>query len=497
MKIIGIDSSGNVASVAYVADGVLIAEYTINNRKTHSQTLLPMLDRIVRDAEIQLSDIDAIAVAAGPGSFTGLRIGAATVKGLGLALEKPVIPIPTCEGLAYNLSTGLLRMPKADPEAEASAFPGLVVPIMDARRGQVYTGIYRITRTASPGIPDKEMGPADPRVGLGTRGLRTTENPIMVVEDQMALSIEELLEKLAAYGEPVIFLGDGVPVFRTVIEETCKVPFTFAPPQSALQRAASVAALGEIYAAIQASGNREEDAGPDRSSQGKRKDSRNVRCMIHADDFTPIYLRKSQAEREHEAAAKARQTQDLQDVAAMEQMMFSDAWSLDSLTDSVRYPYNHILLISTEGDIRPLVSEEDVADSFVVGEEEQRTAGYLIYADPSDEAELHRIAVLPEYRRHGLARKLMAELLLRTGHVPAGEQKNPDVKPIFLEVRAGNTAAIALYLANHFREIDRRKNYYHEPDEDAVVMERVERVGTVLGVPEPSPLDQHPPNGGN
>ena len=442
MKIIGIDSSGNVASVAYVADGTLIAEYTINNKKTHSQTLLPMLDQIVRDAEIELSEIDAIAVAAGPGSFTGLRIGAATVKGLGLALEKPVIAIPTCEGLAYNLMGN----------------SGLVVPIMDARRGQVYTGIYRVAPVDSHVILSEAKDPADTQGDSSTCGLRMTGNPIRVVEDQMALSIEELLDKLASYGEPVTFLGDGVPVFRKTIEGTCKVPFSFAPPQSALQRAASVAALGERYAMMQ------------KEREGKSEDRGSVRCMISADDFKPIYLRKSQAEREHEAAAKARQAQDLADVAAMEQEMFSDAWSLETLTDTIRYSYNHILLISTEGDIRPLVSEEDVADSFVVGEEEQKTAGYLIYADPSDEAELHRIAILPEYRRHGLARKLMAELLLRTGHVSVEDSQVPNAKPLFLEVRAGNTAAIALYLANHFQEIDRRKNYYHNPDEDAVVM---------------------------
>ena len=442
MKIIGIDSSGNVASVAYVADGTLIAEYTINNKKTHSQTLLPMLDQIVRDAEIDLSEIDAIAVAAGPGSFTGLRIGAATVKGLGLALEKPVIAIPTCEGLAYNLMGN----------------SGLVVPIMDARRGQVYTGIYRVAPVDSHVILSEAKDPADTQGDSSTCGLRMTGNPITVVEDQMALSIEELLDKLASYGEPVTFLGDGVPVFRKTIEEICKVPFSFAPPQSALQRAASVAALGERYAMMQ------------KEREGKSEDSGSVRCMISADDFKPIYLRKSQAEREHEAAAKARQAQDLADVAAMEQEMFSDAWSLETLTDTIRYSYNHILLISTEGDIRPLVSEEDVADSFVVGEEEQKIAGYLIYADPSDEAELHRIAILPEYRRHGLARKLMAELLLRTGHVSVEDSQVPNAKPLFLEVRAGNTAAIALYLANHFQEIDRRKNYYHNPDEDAVVM---------------------------
>lgn len=103
MRILGLDSSGIVASVAVVEDDVLVAEYTINYKKTHSQTLLPMLDEIVKMTELDLESIDAIAVAAGSGSFTGLRIGSATAKGLGLALKKPLVAIPTVEGLAYNL----------------------------------------------------------------------------------------------------------------------------------------------------------------------------------------------------------------------------------------------------------------------------------------------------------------------------------------------------------------------------------------------------------
>ena len=103
MRILALDSSGLVASVAVVEDDQLIAEYTVNYKKTHSQTLLPMLDEIVKMTELDLDTIDAIAVSGGPGSFTGLRIGSATAKGLGLALKKPLIHIPTLEGLAYNL----------------------------------------------------------------------------------------------------------------------------------------------------------------------------------------------------------------------------------------------------------------------------------------------------------------------------------------------------------------------------------------------------------
>lgn len=236
MKILGLDSSGIVASVAIVEDDVLIAEYTVNYKKTHSQTLLPMLDEIAKMTELDLNSIDAIAVAAGPGSFTGLRIGSATAKGLGLALKKPLIAIPTVEGLAYNLYD----------------ISGLICPIMDARRKQVYTGIYHFT-----------------------------DHQLKVVEDQMAVPMETVIEKLNQYGEAVTFLGDGVPVFHELIAEKMTVPYSFAPAHVNKQRAAAVAALGEIY-----------------YRQGKTETA-----MEHV----PDYLRVSQAERERaeREAAKA------------------------------------------------------------------------------------------------------------------------------------------------------------------------------------------------
>ena len=151
MKILALDSSGIVASVAVVEDDTLLAEYTVNYKKTHSQTLLPMLDEIVKMTELELESVDAIAVAAGPGSFTGLRIGSATAKGLGLALKKPLVAVPTVDALAYNLYDA----------------QGLICPIMDARRKQVYTGIYRFE-----------------------------EHQLMTLREQWAAPIEELLEDL-------------------------------------------------------------------------------------------------------------------------------------------------------------------------------------------------------------------------------------------------------------------------------------------------------------
>ena len=234
MKILGLDSSGIVASVAVVQDDVLVAEYTVNYKKTHSQTLLPMLDEIVRMTELDLNTIDAIAIAAGPGSFTGLRIGSATAKGLGLALKKPLIAVPTVEGLAYNLYDT----------------KGLICPIMDARRKQVYTGLYQFEG-----------------------------HKLKVTEDQMAIPMEQMIEKLNHYQKPVAFLGDGVPVFKEMIQENLKVPYTFAPAHVNKQRAAAVAALGMEY-----------------YRQGR---------IQTAEEHIPDYLRLSQAERERAEKEKA------------------------------------------------------------------------------------------------------------------------------------------------------------------------------------------------
>ena len=199
MKILGLDSSGLVASVAIVEDTELYGEYTINYKKTHSQTLLPMLDTVATMIELDLTTIDAIAVAGGPGSFTGLRIGSATAKGLGLALQKPIIHVPTVDALAYNLV----------------GHRDMVCPLMDARRNQAYTGLYAFDG-----------------------------NQMHTICPQCAVGIEEIIEKVNQQNRAVVFLGDGVPVFTSYIKEHCNVPYTFAPAHLNKQRAGAVAALG-------------------------------------------------------------------------------------------------------------------------------------------------------------------------------------------------------------------------------------------------------------
>ena len=227
MKILAVDSSGLVASVAVVMDDNLLGEFTMNYKKTHSQTLLPMLDELADMIELDLNTLDAIAVAGGPGSFTGLRIGSATVKGLALALDKPVIQIPTVDALAYNLC----------------GHRDLVCPLMDARRNQTYTGLYQFDG-----------------------------NQMQVIKEQCAVEIAAIIAEINNIGKPVVFLGDGVAVFRDYIAEYCTIGYTFAPAHLNKQRAGAVAALAEEY-----------------YKQGK---------IMDAAEHKPEYLRLSQAERE-------------------------------------------------------------------------------------------------------------------------------------------------------------------------------------------------------
>ena len=234
MKILAIDSSGQVASVALVQDGVLRGEFTVNNGLTHSQTLLPMLDILKQQLDLGLASVEAVAVAGGPGSFTGLRIGASTAKGLALALDVPLVPVSTVEALAYN----------------CFGAAGVVCPLMDARRDQVYTGIYR--------FEGEEM---------------------TALREPCAVSIEEIADMLNAAGERVTLLGDGADVHRERIPELLRVPFVFAPAHLSLQRAGAVGALAEQYL-------------------------RAGRAVPGA-AFAPEYLRLSQAERERAAREQA------------------------------------------------------------------------------------------------------------------------------------------------------------------------------------------------
>ena len=164
MLILAFESSAKPASAALVKDGQLLSQYMQCSALTHSRTLLPMAEDMLKNAELRLSDIDLIAVAHGPGSFTGIRIGVSTVKGLAWVAEKPCVGVSTLEAMAWH---GL-------------AVGGYICPVMDARRSQVYNALFKI-----------ENG-----------------RPVRMTEDR-PIALEELAKEVTALGAPVFLVGDG------------------------------------------------------------------------------------------------------------------------------------------------------------------------------------------------------------------------------------------------------------------------------------------------
>ncbi len=181
MKFLAIDSCTNVATGAIMEDDVLIAQFSLNNKITHSTKLLPQIEYMMKNAEIEFSDIDLFAVTVGPGSFTGERIGVATAKALAHAVNKPMIGVSALKAMAYNLKYT----------------DYLICPIMDARREQVYTASYK-----------------------------WEQDKLITLKEDRAMALDELLNEI---DENVIFLGDGVPVFKEKIIEKIGDKAHFAP----------------------------------------------------------------------------------------------------------------------------------------------------------------------------------------------------------------------------------------------------------------------------
>lgn len=222
MNILAIESTGPVAGAAIVNPDRIIAEFSINNKLTHSQVLLPLINNMLTAAEFDKNRIDLIACSSGPGSFTGLRIGAAVAKGLAFGLGKKIVPVATLDVLAYNNLDGKIA-----------------VPIMDARRGQVYTALYY----CFDGKIDRQT-------------------------EYMACDFDEILSIANGYADgKVTFLGDGVAVFR---EKILAAGLDIAPAQNMFQKASNVGAIALDIA----------------------------HTAVDAADFAPFYIRSSQAERE-------------------------------------------------------------------------------------------------------------------------------------------------------------------------------------------------------
>lgn len=197
MKILAVDTSTSAATAAIMEDGRLVSEYILNINRAHSQKIMSIIDELFSKSGITPAEIDIYACSSGPGSFTGLRIGAAIIKGMAQTFEKPIVAVPTLDALAYNLYN----------------CTGLICPMLDAQRGMVYSSLY-----------SWEKG------------------RLVKLEDLRVITIEDLIKLIKEKAEPVTFLGDGALLFQENLKNSLGEYYT-APADSLLPRASSCAAI--------------------------------------------------------------------------------------------------------------------------------------------------------------------------------------------------------------------------------------------------------------
>ncbi len=195
MLILAFESSAKAASVALCKDGKLISQYSQCSGLTHSRTLLPMAEDLLKNAELSIKDVEGFAVSHGPGSFTGIRIGVSAVKGLAWASDKPCVGVSTLEAMAWH---GL-------------AVGGYICPVMDARRSQVYNAIFKIE-----------------------------EGKVVRVSEDRAIALSELAEEVKALNAPVFLVGDGAEITAKYFTEN-NIPHSVAPENLVWQSAWGVA----------------------------------------------------------------------------------------------------------------------------------------------------------------------------------------------------------------------------------------------------------------
>jgi tRNA threonylcarbamoyladenosine biosynthesis protein TsaB len=197
MIVIGVETATVVGSVAVVNDEGIIGECALNVRLNHSERLLPIIDQLLKNTDIPFSLIDGLVVSLGPGSFTGLRTGISTIKGLSLASGKPIVGISTLDGLAHNYPCG----------------ETLVCPMIDARKNEVFAALYRWNASLK----------------------------LQKITTDLVIAPQKLLQNI---NERVIFFGDGSLVYKSLIKEFLGSKALFAPSHLRYPRAATIACLG-------------------------------------------------------------------------------------------------------------------------------------------------------------------------------------------------------------------------------------------------------------
>lgn len=371
MTILSIESAAKTASVCILQGGTVLAEYTTNLKMTHSQTLLPMIKEILEMCDMKPADIDYIAVSTGPGSYTGLRIGVSTAKGLAMGASPddpelkgiPCVAVSSLEAMAYNLSV---------------VTDALICPVMDARRQRVYCGLYTFTQTKDDNGYSSSRAYSGDSDGNGRRIPETR-----VVMEDTVMECDELIRILSEKEKPVIFIGDGTEVLCKC-ENVGERPdiFRSAPPHLNTAKASGVAAAAMV-----------------RISRGEITD---------ADSLLPEYLSESQAERER---FREMTPEDVEAVAKIEEEAISPPWSEKAFYDALKNENAYFAVCESGGAVK----------------------GYAGMYMAADEAEITNVAVREDSRHGGVGQGLVGFLIkvgrtkgihkiileVRKGNVPA------------------------------------------------------------------------------
>lgn len=373
MRILAIDTSTAAASAALIEDGTLCCEYILNDGKKHSEKLITLIDMVIKSCGLEVSDIDVFACSTGPGSFTGLRVGASAIKGMAQALDKVVIGVPTLDSLAFNLW----------------GYKGYVCPILDAQRNMVYASLYAFEA-----------------------------DDMAKIKDFYAIEVSELMKELSSFDKNIVFLGDGISIFRKEIKESLGKA-RFAPAGFIYPRASSVASLAVF-------------------KYGKGEISKYSDLKIH-------YIRKSQAEVEyekrHSVSIEVMKIEDIDAVVEIEKSSFETPWSRESFISEIE--------------------KNDLAQ-YLVAKIGGKVVGYAGMWFILDETHITNIAVHPDYQDRGIGNKLIKAIIEST--------KENDLRSITLEVRNTNKKAIYLYEKNGFEASGIRKGYYSDTNDDAIIM---------------------------
>ena len=377
MKILAIDTSSKICGVAIIENEKILIKLINDDEKTHSVKLMPMIDKAFKDTNLSLDNISLLACCTGPGSFTGVRIGIATIKAFSDVKNIPVVGITSLESLAYNVK-------------QISKPTSLICSLIDAKNENVYCGLYNFSNDLN-------------YTNIFAENIDITISKISNIINEKQFT-------------DIIFVGDGSKIYKEKLENSFKNSI-FATENYDVQNIISIANIAF-----------------NKYNSGEYGNSSSL---------SPIYLKKSQAEREFEEKIKIlpMTNEDIDFLSTNLNSDFDDFWNINNLKNDFSNPNSTYLIARVENEI----------------------VGFAGFLKICDEANIMNIVTKKNKRNLGIGSKLLENLILYA--------KNQNCKSITLEVNEHNNIAIHLYEKYNFKRIGLRKKYYNNTD-DAILMAR-------------------------